>query len=200
MIVLVASRLMKLLVKLVNVRLLIASFIFFTSSFKPYLVNDYESELINDRNETCLSANIDGHIITAAHCISSRNIVISRKIKKVYSHSDFKLKPGYSKGNLLAQDIATLNENLNNYEYCNKIAYTNSLPFKSCKLNYKNDIAFSSNCYFPKGYSGKVLYGNNNKACLVYSGYYDIMTGKQKIRIGVFKPLLGKLNERKQFK
>ena len=140
----------------------------------------------------CKGALINGNLITASHCLGSRRYI---KIKdglkfKVVNTKMFDLVSNYSKTDIESDDLAIQSLSGLKGAKCMGVAFT--LQGKSCSvMKMKTGSYYSSNCHFPKGDSGTVLVNKKKSPCLVYSGYYDIISknNNNKIKIGVFKTL-----------
>ncbi|KOE76299.1 hypothetical protein ACS91_27740 [Vibrio parahaemolyticus] len=180
----------------------------------PFLLNS----LLKSNHKTPISINLlkkvdgiyvhqckglmsDDLVITASHCFTDEE----DQYIPLYIHSDTTfyevMKPFYvgKYTGLTGSDIAFSGKyNTELIGVCEDHAYTASF-MNMCNITPNGDGSayYSDNCVYPKGMSGTVLVNKNQKACLVYSGFYDIIDkNKNSIKkIGVFKPLKGIKNE-----
>lgn len=145
----------------------------------------------------CKGLMSDDLVITASHCFSGDN----DQYIPLYIYSDTTyyevIKPFYvgKYTGLTGSDVALSGRfSPELIGECEDYGYTASY-LDMCRLipNEDGSAYYSDNCIYPKGMSGTVLVNKNQKACLVYSGFYDIIDkNKNSIKkIGVFKPLKG---------
>lgn len=149
----------------------------------------------------CKGLMSDDLVITASHCFTGDD----EEYIPLYIHSGAKyyevMKPFYvgKYTGLTGSDIALSGKFSSELiGECQDYGYTaNYLNMCNLIPNGDGSAYYSDNCIYPKGMSGTVLVNKNQKACLVYSGFYDIIDkNKNSIKkIGVFKPLKGIKNE-----
>lgn len=130
------------------------------------------------------------NFITASHCIpfdSKVTIKTRNRDDVTLGDGNFNLLTSFSYKGFVEPDIAILDHKDLNIGNCPTNGTT--LYGKSCDLKEFEHGYISTKCHFDRGESGTILFDEKNNPCVVYSGFYDIISKNKNIKIGVFKPL-----------
>lgn len=152
-----------------------------------YYKNDETGEYVAG----CMATEFKGSYITAMHCTN----------KTLYFKSDnnyVKLPENsftgeYSNDYFTGRDLAVLGKNEFRENDCGATIYAIDMKAK-CDLFNVGDVLASTECIFPRGKSGKGFLNDQGRLCAVYSGYYNISSGDEVLRVAIFNRLSFKDN------
>lgn len=177
--------------KLVLTGLLAVPFFYLSASLDaPSPTLNQIAFIKKDDGSGCKGAWVGDNLITASHCIPlDGNIHVSARNTedRTLSSGEFDIVTSYSYKGFYEPDIAVLNGKSLTIGNCKDFGAT--LYGKECDLEKFEHGYASTQCHFERGDSGTVLFDEKNQPCMVYSGFYDIISKNKNIKIGVFKPL-----------
>ncbi|MFS1427901.1 hypothetical protein LMH73_012275 [Vibrio splendidus] len=145
---------------------------------------------------SCHGAKIGDAIITASHCFGKTPnptelyIQENGKYSKIPDVTYRGLYNGFDGYDIAISGDLNFNHVGSCYDQARFIGTEETCDLALFRKKSSRKL-LSTQCYLPQGQSGTVLVDKDNKACLVYSGFYDIINNnkKHKINLGVFTPI-----------